>query len=162
VVIWLKEPLYYIFAPDIYNLLGVKASRDTEILLAHRVRGMPLERLIEETYSIRSCKAYHEAWVWATRVDCHVSDREGGRSMLSWEVRHYRAPREWVPERPLYITPLTRAAGELAPELLPDNVRPRDLPLSRYSAGYLYDVAREKQHTNGPAEGGASQGSLPE
>jgi len=136
--------LYYILGPEIDNQLQIQTSRDLEILRSYPVRGVALSKLVTEKYVVKSWDAYHEDWMFATRIDCRVADRSGRSLLLSWEVRHRNPPRDWMPERDLYVTPLTRSAAELAPELLPSDVLPKDLPLSRYGAGIVYDIARDK------------------
>jgi hypothetical protein len=42
----------------------------------------------------------------------------------------------------LYVTPLNRAAAAVLPEVLPAGfVDQRQIPLSRYAAGVIYDLA---------------------
>lgn len=136
--------LYYVLGPAVDNRLQIKVSRDFEILQKYPVGGVPLGSLVAEKYVVESWAAYHEDWIFATRIDCHASDQSGRPLLLSWEVRHRNPPRPWMPKRDLYVTPLTRSAADLAPELLPSGVRPEDLPLSRYGAGFVYDIARDR------------------
>lgn len=136
--------LYYILGPEIDNRLHVKTSRDLKILRMYPVGGATIGSRVAEKYVVESWAVYHEDWVFATRVDCHVLSRSGQSLLLSWEVRHRNPPRAWMPKRDLYVTPLTRSAAELAPELLPSGVLPKDLPLSKYGAGFVYDIARDK------------------
>lgn len=136
--------LYYILGPTLDNRLKILTSRDLKILQSHPVNGVPLSKLAADKYRVESWAAYHEDWLFATRVDCHTLDPSGRPLLLSWEVRHRNPPRPWMSQRDLYITPLTRSAAELAPELLPKGVLTKDLPLSRYGAGFVYDIARSK------------------
>jgi hypothetical protein len=113
-----------------------------------RISDLSLKEQLEERYTIQAWRAYHEDWIFATRVDCRVVDPEGRPLLLSWEVRHDTPPRDWLPKRDLFITPLTRSAAELAPSLLPVGVQPQDLPLSKFGAGFVYDVAHDRQGGN--------------
>lgn len=133
--------LYYVLGPTVDNRLQIKVSRDLEILRGYQVRGVSLNSLVAKKFVVESWTAYHEDWIFATRVDCRASDPSGRSLLLSWEVRHRNPPRPWMPRRALYITPLTRSAAKLAPELLHSDVLPEDLPLSRYGAGFVYDIA---------------------
>lgn len=139
--------LYYVLAPPIDNRLQIKTSRDRETLRRYPVGSVSLGSLVASKYSVESWRAYHEDWIFATRVDCSASDPSGHPLLLSWEVRHGNPPRDWMPERDLYITPLTREAAQLAPALLPAGVLPEDLPLSTYGAGVVYDIAHDRLQT---------------
>ncbi len=139
--------LYYILGPRVDNWLQIRTSRDLETLRKHpagRAGSVPLGTLVARKYTVESWHAYHEDWIFATRVDCSASDPSGRALDLSWEVRHGNPPRDWVPERDLYITPLTREAARLAPALLPAGVLPEDLPVTRYGSGVVYDIAHDR------------------
>jgi hypothetical protein len=137
--------LYFILGPTVDNWFQIGTSRDLEVLRRYPVGNVPVASLVAAKYSIRSWRAYHEDWIFATRVDCSATEPSGKPLVLSWEVRHGNPPRDWIPKRDLYITPLSRAAAELTPTLLPAGVSPTDLPLSRYGAGVVYDIARERR-----------------
>ena len=136
--------LYYIAGPGIDNWLGIKTARDLQILKSYPVDGRALGSLVTAAFPNGHWRAYHEDWIFATRVDYSAVSPSGEQLLLSWEVRHGFPPRDWMPKRDLYITPLSRDAAELIPQLLPPGVRPQDLPLSRFYAGVVYDIARYK------------------
>jgi hypothetical protein len=136
--------LYYLAGPEIDNWLGIKTARDLETLKAYRVDSKTIESLVTTAFPNGRWRAYHDDWIFATCVDYSAESPSGEQVLLSWEVRHHSPPRDWIPKQDLYITPLTRDAAELIPELLPAGVRPRDLSLSKVGAGYVYDLARDR------------------
>jgi hypothetical protein len=136
--------LYYIVGPEIDNWLGIKTARDLQTLKTYRVDGKTIESLVTTALPNGRWRAYHEDWIFATRVDYSAVSPSGEQLLLSWEIRHGSPPRDWMPKRDLYVTPMTRDAAELIPQLLPPGLRPQDLPLSRFYAGVVYDIARDK------------------
>jgi len=136
--------LYYLAGPEIDNWLGIKTARDLETLKTYRVDGKTIGGLVTAAFPNGRWRAYHDDWIFATCVDYSAESPSGEQVLLSWEVRHDSPPRDWMPKQDLYITPLTRDAAELIPDLLPAGVRPRDLSLSKVGAGYVYDLARDR------------------
>ena len=108
-----------------------------------RFRALPLDDSQSLGAAIESragrCEwvAAHDEYIFATNIEC----MSGGPTRLVWELNH-AAPRPWLERRVLYVTPVTRSAAELVPELLPSGVRLEQIPLTKFSSGVIYDLAR--------------------
>jgi hypothetical protein len=126
------------------GLLGWISQEDLNFVRHFLLGNKSLANVIAENYSVKSWSAYHDDSIFATRVNCYAADHAGRLVLLSWEVRHHDPPRDWLPQRDIYFTPLTRAAAQLAPTLLPAGVLPEDLPFAGYGSGYVYDIARDR------------------
>ncbi len=133
------------YGADIDNHLHVFTSRDLDALLAVQLGGETLEQRIRVKYLVRRWSAYHvgeEAYL--TTVECKATDRTGSEALLLWEVAHGYSPYSGIAPRKLFVTPLTRSAAELTPELAPPGFPPCAYPDDLYHFEYssaLYGYA---------------------
>ena len=129
---------YFAVGPEIDNRLNILTVRDLS-----QFRGLPigsggsLGAVIESRAGSCEWLAAHGEYIWATNVEC-VSN---GNRTLAWEISH-QPPRPWLEPQAVYVTPLSRHAAALVPELLPRRTRVEQVPTSRFGSGALYDLAK--------------------
>lgn len=129
---------YYVAGPEIDNQLGIITSRDLA-----RFRDLPtasgpsLGAAIESKAGGCSWAAAHNEYIFATNIEC----KSFGTPGLTWEISH-NPLRPWLGRQAVYVTPLSRSAAVLLPELLPSGVAIDQVPLTRFSSGVIYDLAK--------------------
>jgi hypothetical protein len=128
---------YFLVGPYVDNWLGFLTRRDFRHFVARTVGGEGLRELVERRAGSCLWSAQHEGYMWKSVVRCVAEDR-----VFTWEVSNGPPPRPWL-STGVYITPLNRDAATLIPELLPPGFRDlRHIPVCRYDAGVIYDIAQ--------------------
>src|SRR5256885_1263747 len=131
---------YYLADARIDNSLNVLTSRDLNLFREKvLVDGVRLGDLVERRAGDCRWSAKHDEYIWASNIGCELPD---GR-YYAWEISHV-PPRDWLATKPPYVTPLSRAAAALVPELLPPGFDMRDMPFGRFGSGVVYDSVRPR------------------
>lgn len=126
---------YYVLAPSIDNWLGLRTRRDLRQFFEFGADGRPLRAIVEERVGPCEWCARHEGYIWATVVECLTRDA----GWFRWEVSsHPGVP--WLPSG-LYVTPLTRAAAALVPEILPSGIEISSVPTDNFASAVIYQLA---------------------
>jgi hypothetical protein len=128
---------YYIVGPYVDNWLGVLTRRDLHRFHRYPVGDTQLRDIVERRVGPCEWSSRHDEVMWASVIRCQSL---AGRA-YSWELSNL-PPRPWL--RPaVYVTPLSRDAAELVPEVLPPQIKdPRRVPFGQYAARVIYDIAQ--------------------
>jgi hypothetical protein len=128
--------LLCLFLPWLDNLVGIRTGRDLRRVQSQRVGLVTLGDLVgpDATWTAR-----HQEELWRTFIQCRTL-RAGVSVVLHWEVDHDYAPHlAYGAEEGIFITPLTRETGRLAPALVPGGRSAEHLPESPFlSARAIY------------------------
>lgn len=121
------------FGADIDNNLRIYCDRDLRLVQELRLGGNGLYSRIQSHISEISWSAYHAGdAIYLTVVDCRGYDKVKREVVLSWEVAHNYSPSAEISRNRLRVTPLTREAAVLTPELVPMGLVPDDYPDTKY------------------------------
>jgi len=127
---------YYLLGPSIDNWLGVLTGRDLRRFFEHPIGTGRLRDVVEERVGQCEWSSQHDEYIWASIITCRSA-----RGHYSWELSNL-PPRPWLP-RGAYVTPMSRDSADLVPEVLPPQLKDRRfIPIGRYAAGIIYDMAR--------------------
>ena len=131
---------YWIVGPYVDNALGLLTGRDLSRFHEYAVGDARLRDVVEQRVGRCEWSSRHDEFMWASVISCLTL---GGRA-YSWELSNL-PPRPWL--RPgVYVTPLSRDAAELVPEVLPPEIKdPRRVPVGQYAAGVVYDIAQPNE-----------------